>query len=168
MYIFCEAPKCDGFCMTCSYFDLEVNGMWMLYWYVLVWGQQSIRWKFCYVCMIKNNQSSYLIQVWMERLPICTMHNWVYLAYCYSYTEACRNGGDLIHVPGWNILLTPPKFHYISWFLVNSLYNYIRTYLHSLLHVCNDCKLEWLQTFERRKNIIFTDMLDCKTLWHWL
>ena len=37
-------------------------------------------------------------------------------------------------------------------------------YLHLLLHLCNDSKLEWLQTFEPCKNIFTSDMLDCKTV----
>ena len=160
----------QGFCMTCSYFGLEVNGMWVLYWYVLVWGQQSIRWKFCYVRMIKNNQSSYLIQVCSDwkgyQFALCTIE------FTWHTVKVMQRPAGMVGIssmyPAETCLLTPPIFHYISWFLVTPLFNYILTYLHSLLQVCNYCKLEWLQTFEQSKNINITDMLDCKTLWHWL
>ena len=86
-----------------------------MYWYEgnRAWGGSFVMFAWSAITSAPNTSMQ-----WMERMPICTSRNWIHFGTLLKLYRSIRDGGGLIHVPGWN-MLTPPKFHYISWFLVN-------------------------------------------------
>ena len=106
-----------------------VHSIWLS---VSCWRQQSMRWRFCYVCMINNNQCTLYNMWWMEKIPICTIPNWVHFGTLLELFWVIQGGwGPHPCTKLKHVCSLHPNFS-ISWFLLTPCTT-------ACIHTCCPC-----------------------------